>query len=154
MTVRQRFRVEEALTPDEMEEALQIRFDVFVKEQGVSPAVEADEFDEVCLHFLVRDDEDEPVGTARLNNKGNGIAKIERVAVIDTHRGRGIGRILIQHLEDQARMMGFRLVVMHSQTHCKGFYEKLGYLLADTEEFDEDGIPHVRMEKLIYQPER
>jgi predicted GNAT family N-acyltransferase len=149
MPVQNRYTVEPVLTDDDKEEALAIRFEVFVKEQGVSPDIESDEYDAISPHWLVRDENGAPIATARMTDKGMGLGKIERVAVVDTHRSQGIGKLLIEAIEQDAKTKGFTRLLIHAQTHCQGFYTKLGYDVSDPEEFDEDGIQHIRMEKPI-----
>lgn len=149
MPVKDRFTVEPAVSPEDKEEALRIRFEVFVKEQGVSPDVEADEYDEIDPHWLVRDHHGEAIATARLTDKGQGTGKVERVAVMAEYRSQGIGKLLLQQIENYAHQNKFARLVIHSQTQCQGFYEKLGYRMPDPTVFNEDGIPHVRMEKLL-----
>jgi len=146
---QQLFKVERALTPEAKEEALSIRFDVFIKEQCVSPDVESDEFDAVDPHWLVRTQEGVAIATARVTDKGDGVGKLERVAVLEEYRQHGIGRILVAQIENDAKTMGFTRMVLHGQTHCQGFYEKLGYRVVDPTVFDEDNIPHIKMEKAL-----
>lgn len=43
---------------------------------------------------------------------------------------------------------GITKMKLHGQTHAEGFYKKLGYQTA-SDEFMEDGIPHILMTKEI-----
>lgn len=58
--------------PDEIEQALKLRYRVFAEEADIAPmrngdGIERDEFDDYCDHLLVRDDEqDRVVGVYRL----------------------------------------------------------------------------------------
>jgi predicted GNAT family N-acyltransferase len=122
----------------------EIRTRVFVDGQGVSLDEEIDGLDGACVHFLARAG-DEPVGTARLRTV-EGAAKAERVAVLDTHQGRGIGRVLMDALESEARRRGLRRVVLHAQVRVIPFYERLGYE-AFGPVFEEADIAHRKMEK-------
>lgn len=68
-----RFSVSVATTSEEIEDALQLRWRVFVEEQGASPdpdtpdGLESDRFDAHCHHLVVRDLEaDVAVGTYRV----------------------------------------------------------------------------------------
>jgi predicted GNAT family N-acyltransferase len=49
-------------------------------------------------------------------------------------------------LEAEGRERGFESFLLHSQTQAAGFYERLGYERFG-DEFDEAGIPHVKMRK-------
>lgn len=137
-------KVKPVTTPSELDEAFQIRTEVFVKEQGVALEVEMDEYDEVCDHILVYCD-DQPVGTGRLRDV-EGVAKLERICILSSHRKYGLGRTIVENLEKIAKKKGFIKAKLHGQTHAGPFYEKLGYTQA-SEVFMEEGIPHVLMLK-------
>lgn len=118
-------------------ELLAVRHPVFVHEQGVAAEREVDDCDPVSLHFLARDTQGKPIGTARLLPDG----RIGRVAVLKEWRRKGIGRALMQAALSGARERGDRRVTLHAQTHSLAFYESLGFVAAG-EEFEEEGIPH------------
>ena len=127
-------------TFDEFAEAIRhVRRTVFVEEQGVPEGEEFDESDPVCEHAVVLQD-GAVVATGRVDTTG----RIGRVAVLREARGRGIGRSVMQALEQRARELGCRRAWMHAQVHAIGFYRTLGYV-ASGEEFMEAGIRHVTM---------
>nr|WP_017811282.1 MULTISPECIES: GNAT family N-acetyltransferase [Paenibacillus] len=131
----------------ELDHCLFIRKIVFVNEQGVPLADEYDEWDNYSagIPHIIAYDGEQPVGTARLREV-DGIAKLERICVVDTHRKYGIGQMLVQKLEEMSKSHGLTRAKLHGQTQARGFYERLGYT-ADSDEFLEDGIPHIRMIK-------
>ena len=126
------------------DDALAVRYAVFVDEQGVH---EVDEHEEDALHFVAYDERDEPVGTARLREYADGIGKVERVAVREARRGEGWGAALMDALEAAARER-FDELYLHAQLPAAGFYDRRGYV-RDGEEFEEAGIPHVAMRKRL-----
>ena len=123
---------------------LALRRAVFVDEQGVDPALDADGLDEDATQFLAWAN-GMPIGTARLRVV-DGTAKAERVAVLDDFRGHGVGRALAEAVERHARAQGFRSLLVHAQQAVVPFYEHLGYA-AGGEPFEEAGIPRRRMTK-------
>ncbi|MDG5758032.1 GNAT family N-acetyltransferase [Natronococcus sp. A-GB1] len=131
----------------EHEDALAVRHAVFVEEQGVDEDLEYDEYDANAVHVVAYDGSD-PVGAARLRELEDGAGKVERVAVLEPRRGEGIGRKLMAVLEKRARADGFDELKLHSQTHAAGFYAEVEYERYG-EEFEEAGIPHVRMRKKL-----
>lgn len=124
-----------------------IRQAVFVEEQGVPLELEMDEYDAAATHFLVRAGDGTPLATARLLDK-NGAAKIGRVAVLRFARSQGLGLVLMRAVLDEARRLGFREAVLDSQTYAIPFYERLGFA-AEGAEFDDAGIPHFRMRRVL-----
>lgn len=126
-------------TPDEVATCLAIRHQVFVQEQGVSLADEVDGLDPEATHFLAFH-QDQPVGTARLMLV-DGVAKLQRVAVLPTARGTGLGQALILGALDHARHLGAVTAKLGAQTHALGFYTALGFT-AQGPIYDDAGIPH------------
>lgn len=128
---------------------LGIRRIVFVQGQDVPEDLEVDGLDEGCVHALVRLDGD-PVGTARMREV-DGVAKVERVAVLAERRGLGLGRALMDVLEAEAVRQGLPRAKLHAQTAVIPFYERLGYT-AYGEVFMDAGIPHRAMVKPLPAP--
>lgn len=125
---------------------LALRRAVFVDEQGVDPAIDADGLDDGATQFLAWAN-GVPIGTARLRIV-DGAAKAERLAVLDDFRGHGVGRALMNVVEANARAQGHASVVLHAQEPVVQFYERLGYTTTG-DAFDEAGIPHRRMTKRL-----
>lgn len=134
----------QVVTYAEQQQAIQsVRYQVFQIEQQVAPELEFDGEDEAATHLIAYWDET-PIGTTRIRYLSDRLAKIERVAVLSSHRGLGIGRqlmeVAIAHLRDQ----GIPEIKINAQTHARPFYDKLGFVQRG-DEFEEAGIPHIEM---------
>lgn len=139
------FPVRVCATPAEREATMRIRIAVFVDEQRVPPELEPDEYDEGAVHLLAVEAETEkPAGTARVVDKGNGVAKIGRVAVLPEFRGRRVGDAVMQAALAEARRLGASVAVLDAQVPVIPFYERLGFV-AQGPVFDDAGIPHRHM---------
>ena len=138
------------ITIDEnLRAAFAIRKEVFVKEQGVPLEDEFDQFDTLnglCDHILVHYNE-QPVGTGRIRFM-DGVGKLERICILEPYRKFGLGKIIINALEEIAEERGASQVKLHGQTQAEGFYKKLGFRTSSTI-FIEDGIPHILMLKKL-----
>ncbi|TAJ15433.1 GNAT family N-acetyltransferase [Patescibacteria group bacterium] len=69
---------------------------------------------------------------------GKRFAYIEDVIVDDTYRGKGIGRDIMNHLIETARVNGVRSITLTSRaerTAAHSLYEKLGFVKRETEVF-------------------
>lgn len=131
---------------NEFEDALTVRRKVFIEEQQVPEEEEIDEYEDVCTHVVVYDN-DLPVAAGRLRDY-NGIGKIERICVLASHRQHGLGKIVMEKLESIAQSQGFQSLKLNAQTHAEGFYARLGYeTISDI--FMDAGIPHVTMTKTV-----
>ncbi|MFD2612853.1 GNAT family N-acetyltransferase [Paenibacillus gansuensis] len=133
----------------ELQQCLQVRMEVFVGEQNVPADLEVDEFDVYpfnCTHVLVTDG-GQPVGAARLRGYENNSAKYQRIAVLKSYRGQGVGALLLGALDKIAIEQGYSSAVLDSQCQAEAFYSKSGFHVVSTETFLDAGIPHVRMTK-------
>ncbi|MCU0566453.1 MAG: GNAT family N-acetyltransferase [Oculatellaceae cyanobacterium Prado106] len=143
-----------------------IRHEVFQIGQGVPPELDFDGLDKDSIHLLAWWS-DRPVGTTRLrevseirvnssvetsvNNPAtpSRLIKIERVAVLADYQGRGIGRRLMEeaiaYLQQQQQPL---TVKVNAQLQVQEFYRKLGFQPRGSV-FEEAGIPHIEMRKVI-----
>lgn len=117
-----------------------IREQVFIQEQHIAPEDEWDAEDAVSLHFIVYDQEAQPIATARLMNSNS----IGRVAVLKAYRGKGIGKLLMEAVISQARIERRDFLKLSSQGHAISFYAGLGFA-AEGEEYLDCGIAHIDM---------
>ncbi len=136
-----------AKIPEEFPAIAAIRKSVFQEEQGVDPALEFDGKDEISEHLLAYLD-DKAVGTMRIRYLDDQTVKIERLAVLSTARGQGIGKKIMENALSFIGSKNIREVVIHSQEYIKSFYQKLGFI-EEGEIFEEAGIPHVKMRKSL-----
>jgi predicted GNAT family N-acyltransferase len=130
----------------ERDAALALRHRVFCEEQGVALDLEADGRDGEARHVVALAG-GVVVGTCRLVLDG-GTAKLGRMAVEPEARGRGIGAGLLAAAEDAARAAGARRIALHAQARARELYARGGFA-ARGEVFEEAGIEHVLMEKLL-----
>jgi predicted GNAT family N-acyltransferase len=108
--------------------AREIRVAVFVEEQGIPRHLELDEIDAHATHVLALTaaESGTPVGTGRVHAEGD-VAVIARIAVLPSHRGRGIGVRIVTMLEDIARREGRSAAELSPHYYLEDFYDRLGY---------------------------
>lgn len=144
------YHIQKAASSRQLEDAMRVRKTVFIEEQGVPADLEIDEHDAPdsgTIHFVAYLDE-QPVAASRLRSYAPGVGKVERVAVIQSERGTGLGKQMMLAMEAVAREEGFHTLKLNAQTHAQRFYEKLGYEpYGDL--FDDAGIEHIAMVKQL-----
>ena len=135
--------------------ALAIREIVFIEEQRVPEGLERDAEDAKAFHVLAYDGK-HGIGTGRLvvlakppQGERGKWGQIGRMAVLATYRRRGVGRRVLQALEDEAKRRKLEGVMLHAQLYARDFYRSLGYHDASPI-FEEAGIPHVEMRKPLW----
>lgn len=124
-------------------DAVDIRNEVFVKEQGFTEEFDCN--DDRALH-LVGFIGDRSVATSRIIKNSDGSFLIGRIAVRKSHRKLGLGAEIIAASEDVIRELNGNKIFIHAQKQAVPFYEKQGYTSNGEENFEE-GCPHVMMFK-------
>ena len=122
------------------DDAYLVRHEVFVIEQSVPVDIELDDDDPLSVHAVAYGPDNTPVATGRLLPDGH----IGRMAVRMSARGTGVGGQVLDALIRQGHGDGHRMLLLHAQTHARGFYEAHGFT-AQGEEFMEAGIAHIAM---------
>ncbi len=131
-------------TINEFIDAIRIRVDVFIKEQGFKVGWEPDEDDKISKHFIAIVD-GKIVATVRFRETGKGEIKIERMATMKEYRGKEIGNGLLKFIVDEIMKLKPKRIWARSQVRSKGFYGKFGFK-AVSEPYDEYGVQHIDME--------
>lgn len=121
--------------------AFEIRSKVFVEEQKVDSREEFDQFEDICLHYLLYY-KDSPAGTARWRETEKGI-KLERFAVLKEFRGKGLGEMLVRTVLSDVLPKKMKLY-LHAQLTAVPLYEKCGFK-KQGEIFSECDIDHYLM---------
>lgn len=102
-----------------------IRSEVFLIEQNVPIKEEIDFYDRSAIQFIAYD-EDTPIGAARfriIDGKG----KVERVCVKKAYRKKGVGKLIMNTIEEYAKTQNITHLVLSAQLTALPFYQKLGY---------------------------
>jgi len=114
-----------------LDAALAVRFAVFVDEQHVPADEEVDEHDRTdpdARHALVRDGSGAAaIAAGRSYRNDARTVQIGRMAVAAAHRGRGIGRLVLDALLDDARARGYTRASLNAQVHAQSFYGNAGF---------------------------
>ncbi|MDH1264745.1 MULTISPECIES: GNAT family N-acetyltransferase [unclassified Pseudomonas] len=139
------------LSKNDLYAALRLRTQVFVVEQQC-PYQEVDGLDlqaDTC-HLLAWDG-DTLVAYLRLLDPSTqeGEVTIGRVVIAEQARGTGLGHTLMeQALAACAERWPEIPVYLSAQAHLQRFYGRSGFV-AVTEEYLEDGIPHIGMRRIV-----
>jgi N-acetylglutamate synthase-like GNAT family acetyltransferase len=129
----------------EYEEVFTLRDEVLRKPLGMSLKNDDLSRDHYNTIFIARH-EGAVVGCVLLHPLSSETAQLRAMAVYNAWQGKGVGRKLVEALEDHCWKNGYGRIVLHSRKVAMGFYSALGYTVTGNE-FTEVGIPHFLMEK-------
>lgn len=130
------------LTGREIYEILRSRAEVFVKEQKIN-CVDPDGVDYKSWHIFAMEG-DRVCAYLRAFKEGENTIKIGRVLTLI--HGKGTGTQLMKYaISELKAKTGCKKIIMDAQSHAISFYQRLGFTIT-SEEYLEEGIPHVDME--------
>lgn len=158
-------------TRAQLEQAWEVRTEVFVHEQGVPVEEEIDDLDTAptTTHVLAVDEAGTVLGTGRLlsDPAHPGEVHLGRLAVRAAARGLGVGARLVVAIEGEALAghgaepgtgagagpgTGADLavtVILSAQEAAMGFYRRLGYTVVSGERYLDAGIWHQDMARRV-----
>ena len=134
------------LSTKELYEILKTRSEIFVVEQDCVYQ-DLDDKDQDAIHVFCWNDKGRVAGCLRvfMRDEANKVAQIGRVVTLE--HGKGLGRKLLREgVEVAERSFDADRIYLEAQKYAIGYYAKEGFEVT-SDEFLEDGIPHVQMER-------
>lgn len=134
---------------DDLSGCFAVRHEVFVVGQGIDANLERDvlDVDPSTMH-VVGEWNGTPAGAARVVFPKPDKAKIGRMAVLDSHRGKGIAQQMMVAILNELARRKIPYAELSAQAYVAKLYEKAGFKIVG-EEYMEAGIPHVKMTKYL-----
>jgi len=131
----------------DLQEAFEVRRQVFVREQDISEDLVFDGHDSEALHIVVKDGQ-RVIGSARVQFLTDNQAKLERMAILDHYRCKGIGKKMLLFLDTVWKDEQVQQVIIHAQLEVVPFYKLCGFDELGLP-FQEAGIQHIKMRKQV-----
>lgn len=144
MMLRYEIKHYSVLSKDDLFEIMKLRVGVFVVEQKC-PYMEIDEYDKVSYHVCLKDDNGRILAYLRVLPPGCTFKDASIGRVIAAERRKGYGTMIVKMGINVAKeKFNCDRIVIEAQTYARSLYEKCGFVQS-SDEFLEDGIPHIQM---------
>ncbi len=103
-----------------------------------SPASLQKQMDEEGCFFILAYDEEKAVGFASYNQSAPQIWKLNKIYILPSQQGKGAGNFIMSHIISEIKKTGAKTLQLQVNRHnnAKQFYEKLGFKIIDTADFD------------------
>ena len=136
------------LSTTELYEILKTRSEIFVLEQECLYQ-DLDDKDQDAVHVFCWNSNRRVAGCLRvfMRDAEKGVVQIGRVVTLEHGKGIG-GELLHRGVEVAKEFFKAQKIYLEAQVYAIGYYAKEGFEVV-SDEFMEDGIPHVKMEKEI-----
>lgn len=136
-------------SPAQLEAYYDFRWEHLRRPWGQAPDSAASEDERRSEHALIQDEAGRIIACGRLVRAAPGVGQLRSMAVAPDRRRTGLGRCVVNTLEDWARGLGLETITIHARTGAEDFYSRCGYTTQGTGDTLFDQIPHVWMEKKL-----
>ena len=135
-------------SPEEFKSYFNLRWRILRAPWGEPEGSEVDEMEDQCFHIMATNN-GHVMGVGRMQFNTEDEAQIRYMAVEKEYEGNGIGRMIVNTLEQQAREKNVGTVILDAREPAVGFYQKLGYKIEKKSYVLFNEIQHFRMTKKI-----
>jgi len=139
-------RIIQPKSEEDFEKYYDLRWRILRKPWNEKKGTEQD-IDEANSYHLMAIENDTVLAVARLQNINPTEAQLRYMAVDDKYNGRGIGKAIVQSIEEHARKNHMHSIMLHARENAVGFYKKMGYELLEKSYLLFDCIQHYKMKK-------
>ncbi|MFO6423421.1 YiiD C-terminal domain-containing protein [Motilimonas sp. KMU-193] len=143
------YHIFEPTTPAELEHYFHFRWSILNAPLQLPKGSEQDGYDPHALHRMIQDKDGQPLAVGRVYVTDADEAQIRYMAVEPSHRGKGIGSLLMKSLEQAARDAGAKRIVLLSRIKAIPFFERHGYHAAQREPHRMEGTQLLQMIKQL-----
>ena len=126
-----------------------LRYKVLSEPGGHPKGTEKDDYEPISEHFMAVNEGGEVVGAVKLYEKSPGVGHFSHLAVAPDYQQKGIGRMLMERVEQRAREKGYKLLGAMCRVNSTAYFEKFGYHIAELPSLHLGTVHLVWMEKDI-----
>ena len=141
------FTIKTPTTHDDFKAYYALRYKVLSEPWGHPKGTEKDDYEPISEHFMAVNENDEVVGVVKLYEKDKEAGHISHLAVAPEYQRQGIGRLLLNVVEERARARGFLTLGAMARATATVYFEKYGFHVAGMPPPHIGTTPMVWMEK-------
>jgi N-acetylglutamate synthase-like GNAT family acetyltransferase len=135
--------------PAEWDSYFDLRWRVLREPWGQARGTERDSLDSNAFHLAILDGGGSALAVGRLHSNTPEEAQIRYMAVDPAYQQSGLGREILEGLEDRARSQGAKRIALNARDNAVGFYTRCGYAAIGPGETLFGEVRHTRMSKSL-----
>jgi N-acetylglutamate synthase-like GNAT family acetyltransferase len=137
-------------SPQEWEQYYDLRFTVLREPWGQPKGSEVLKDEHQVIHAMaVEQATGKVLGVARLQQNSEEEGQVRCVAVSKDAQGKGVGKVLMQYLENAALQKGISYIVLDARENALPFYKAIGYSIVSESYLLFGQIQHWKMQKSL-----
>ena len=121
------FTITTPTTHDDFKAYYALRYKVLSEPWGFAKGTEKDDYEPISQHFMALNEKNEVVGVVKMYKKDECVGHISHLAVAPEYQRKGIGRMLLNAVEEYALAHGFCALGMMARVTATVYFEKLGF---------------------------
>ncbi len=143
------YTVKAAQNQEDIARILQLRYEILRKPWGQLIETATDGIELQSVNAFIENESGEVIACGRLQkNKGN-IGQIRFMAVNNNYQGKGLGKLIVNFLEEEAKKMNMKRIELQARENALQFYKNSGYTIKEKSYLMWGVIQHYLMEKEI-----
>jgi len=123
--------VKQATTEVQLKNILQLRYDVLRKHWNQLIETATDDLENKSINAFIEDENSNLIACGRLQENDNKIGQIRFMAVSQTCQGKGLGKLIIQFLEEQAKNKNLVELQLQARENAVKFYTNCNYRIKE-----------------------
>jgi GNAT superfamily N-acetyltransferase len=120
------YEVRECRTKDELKRVIDLRYRILREPWAQTYESATDGLERSCVNAYI-EDETGVIACGRLQQNSDQIGQIRYMAVEERVRGKGLGRMILEYLEQRAGALGLVAIELQAREHAVPFYLKHDY---------------------------
>jgi N-acetylglutamate synthase-like GNAT family acetyltransferase len=134
--------------PKIIEKIIDLRYDILRKPWNKPKETATDELEGQSVNAYIEED-GTVIACGRLQDNGGGIGQVRYMAVAEGQQGKGLGKLILSKLEEEALAMGIQSIELQARENALEFYKAQGYAIKETSFKLWDIIQHYLMTKKL-----
>jgi N-acetylglutamate synthase-like GNAT family acetyltransferase len=140
------YTVQIANTQNQIDAIIDLRYDILRKPWNQPKETSSDGMEDTAINAFILDNE-KVIACGRLQDNGEGLGQIRYMAVDANYQGRGLGKLIVIKLEEEARNINLRTLELQARENAVEFYKSQGYAVKEASFKLWDIIQHYLMTK-------
>ena len=141
------FIVKEAQNKNDVERILQLRYKVLRAPWNQPIDTATDTIEDKCVNAYIEDEKGIVIACGRLQENENKTGQIRFMAVSDDYQGKGLGKLIVNHLEMRGNDLKLITIELQARENAVNFYKSCGYTIKEKSFLLWGIIQHYLMEK-------
>jgi N-acetylglutamate synthase-like GNAT family acetyltransferase len=140
------YTVQIANTQHQIDSIIDLRYAVLRQPWNKPKDTATDDLEESSINAYI-EQEGKVIACGRLQDNGNGLGQIRCMAVDANYQGKGLGKLIVSKLEEEAKEIGLKTIELQARENALEFYKSQGYEVKEPSFKLWDIIQHYLMTK-------